>query len=357
MIRFLLVVLFSFCLAAQQMPPGPAGYTEARQYRVEGRLRLPASLESNLNSLVASEIAGLVVAYPVKEGDHVKKGRVLARLNQRDLELNLDAAKGQLEEAKARRQGAQRNFHRARALFDSKVFSQQQLDDTRYEFNAWQGRVVNLTAQIKRIQYDIQRSAIIAPFDGVVIKKRTQVGEWLHVGDPVVELLSLSELEVVADVPEQYYPTLRLGDPASVRFAAFAGRRFPGTISAIIPRANEEARTFPVKVRLRHGPARLGAGMIAQVELDGVGVSRGGSHLATVVPKDALVRKGTRLLVFLIGQDNTVKPVPVTTGVGVADWIEVIGSVRPGDRVVTRGNERLRPGQKVRGERVEYLLP
>jgi len=349
--------MFSLCLSGQQTPPSPVGYTEAREYHVESQLRLPGTVSSGVTSLVASEIAGLVVEYPVKEGDTVRKGQLLARVNQHSLKLELRAARAQLQEAEARRKLARRNFERAEELFTAKVFSQQQFDDARYEFNAWQGRVGNLEAEIERIEYDIQRSGITAPFDGVVVAKRTELGQWLGVGDPVVELLSLAALEVVVDVPEQYYPSVRIGGPARLTLDALPGRTLRGKVSAIIPRADEEARTFPVKVSLSAGTGRISVGMLAHVLLEGVSASGGRAHSATIIPKDGLYRQGDQLIVYRIGEDGTVEPVPVTTGAGAGAWIEVRGGISPGERVVTRGNERLRPGQRVRGEPVEYPLP
>ena len=81
------------------------------------------------------------------------------------------------------------------------------------------------------------------------------------------------------------------------------------------------------------------------------------SYQATVVPKDALIVRGERRFVYVLNAESTVDLVPVETGTGVGNWIEVQGPVQPGTKVVTRGNERLRPGQKVAGQPQEYALP
>ena len=77
MLRTLILIMMSASLLAQEMPPSPVGFTEARQHRVEGRLTLPGTVESNVVSLVASEIAGRVIEYPVKQGDRIEKGQVI----------------------------------------------------------------------------------------------------------------------------------------------------------------------------------------------------------------------------------------------------------------------------------------
>lgn len=356
-VRFTLPLVWLLPVCAAQPAATPVGFTEARQYRVHRRLSLPGSVEASLISRVASEIAGLVTEVPIREGERVRKGDLLAQLSGRSLELSLRAAQAQLEEAEARQKLAERNYERARELSASGVFSRQQLDDALYEFRAWQGRIDNLRAEIDRIRYEQERCSIRAPFDGIVISRHTEVGEWLKVGDPVAEVLSLEELDVVVNVPERYYRTVREGAPARLTLDAFPGSFVRGRVSAVIPRAEPQARTFPVRVRIRNEAGRIAAGMLAQVELDGVFETGEGPRLATIVPKDAVVREGAELRIYVLDGDGTAKAVPVSTGAAIGAWTEVNGAVAPGQKVITRGNERLRPGQRVAGERVDYPLP
>lgn len=336
----------------QTPPPSPVRYTEAREYPLKRAIVLPGSVESRVSSVVASEVAGLVRELVAREGDTVKQGEPLARLRTNTLELRLQAAQAQLKEAESRMKLAERNLTRARELFESKVFSQQQLDDATYEFNAWQGRVEALTAEIARIKLDLERCTVRAPFTGVVVRKRTDVGEWIGEGDPVVEMVSLEELEIRVDVPERYFRNLNLGAAALVTFESLPGVQVGGRISAVVPRADPQARTFPIKVRIPNREGHIGVGMLAQVSFPG-----GESYRATLVPKDAVVTRGEQKLIYVMNGDNTVTPVSIQTGAGVGAWVEVQGSVKAGQRVVTRGNERLRPGQVVQGQPINYELP
>ena len=348
----LLLTLTALAARAQQMPASPVRYTEARVIPVQRTIRLPGSVESRLESIVATEVAGLVEEKLVRDGDTVGKDQPLARLRTTALELRRDAAGAQLQEAEARRKQAERNLERARELLQAKVISQQDYDDRFYEFNAWKGRVDQLTAEIAQIDLALRQSTIRAPFAGVVTAERTEVGQWVDVGDPVVELLSLEELEVRLEVPERYFRNLNPGARAKVTLEAIPGLEVTGRVSAIIPRADPQARTFPLKVRIPNRGGRIGVGMLAQVAFPA-----GESYRATVVPKDAVIIRGEQKLVYLINGDNTVSAVNVETGTGVGSWIEVQGSVEPGQKVVTRGNERLQPGQRVEGEPITYELP
>jgi RND family efflux transporter MFP subunit len=168
----------------------------------------------------------------------------------------------------------------------------------------------------------------------------------------VSELASLHDLEIRVDVPERYFAELEKGAEASVRFEALQGYEVTGKIEAIVPSANPQARTFPLKVRIANPEARIGAGMLARVALPA-----GDAYRALVVPKDAVVVRGRDRMVYRLEDDDTVQLVPVETGAGVGSWVEIRAGLTPGARVVTRGNERLRPGQAVVGEVGEHGLP
>lgn len=340
--------------AAAQGPgePSPVGYTEAREAMLRPRFTLTGSVEARSASVVASEVSGLVVELAAREGDVVRRGQKLVQLRRRHLELERQRVEADLGEAKARLALAESNLERSRDLFDEQVVSRSALDDAISENAAWRGRVESLQAQLARVEDDLAQSAVTAPFPGVVVRELTQVGEWLSVGGEVAELLSLDDLEVVLEVPERSFASLEVGAPAEVTFEALPGVEVEGRIGAVIPRADPRTRTFPVKVRFGNPGRRVGVGMLARVSLP-----VGEPARSTVVPKDAVAELGEGSAVYVIGDDSTVRRVPVETGNATGVWIAVGGEIAPGDRVVTRGNERLRPGQPVRGEKVEYELP
>ncbi len=335
-----------------EMPPSPVRFTEAREHSVRQQVRLPGTVESRVTSVVASEVAGLVDDLLVREGDTVRKDQPLAQLRTTTLELRRQAAAASLQEAEARLKQSDRNLDRAKELLEEGIIARQEFDDRLYEHDAWIGRTEQLKAEIAQIDLALRQSTIRAPFAGTVTAERTEVGQWVDLGDPVVELLSLAELEIRVEVPEQYYRSLNPGARAAVTFESLPGLDVRGRISAIVPRADPQSRTFPLIVRIPNENGRIGVGMLAQVSFPA-----GESYRATVVPKDAVIRRGPQEFVYLINGDNSISMVPVQTGQGVGAWVEVQGSLHAGQKVVTRGNERLRPGQQVQGEPLEYQLP
>jgi len=337
---------------AAQPPASPVRYTEAVQRNVHRSIRLPGTVESRVSSVVAAEVAALVVAMEVEEGDAVAVDQPLARLRTISYDLQLRAAEGQLKEAQARLELADSKLGRARDLFNDEVISQDELDDAFSEFTAWEGRVDQYTAQIDSLKVALNRCVVRAPFAGVVTRKLTDVGQWMDTGGPVVEMVALDLLDVRVEAPERYYDELDRGVEARVAFESLPGVTVAGRVERVIPRADPQARSFPVKVRISNRDRRIGVGMLADVSLP-----VGETYDAVLVPKDAVVRQGNQEFVCRITADQTVEPVPVTAGQGLGVWIEAQGPLSAGDRVVTRGNERLRPGTPVQGEPLEYNLP
>lgn len=337
-----------------QGPPGkvPVQYTPAREHSLRQTLTLPGTVEAQTASVVASAVAGLVERFPGKEGTRVGKGQVLAKLRTTPLELRLAAQKAALQESEARLQQAESNLARAKELFAATVISRQQLDESQSEFNAWEGRAESLRAEIARIEDDIDRSTIRAPFGGVVVREHTEVGQWIDAGGPVVELVAMNAVEIRAEVPERYFAEIRNGSAVAVTLDSMPELQLKGRVISLIPQADPQSRTFPVKVRVRNPGGRIAVGMLAKVSFP-----TGEAYRATVVPKDAVVTRGPASFLFRVNGQNTVDEVPVETGSSSGNWIEVRGDVSSGDKIVTRGNERLMAGMPVEATLLEYRAP
>ncbi len=352
-VRFcLFCILVQSSLLAQSGQVGLVRVTPVRSHRIRPSIELPGTVESRLVSTVAGEVAGLVEDFPVREGQVVRVGDVLAQLRRVNLELRLRASEAQLREDEAREKLAERTLTRARDLFERGVFSQQQLDEALFEFDAWQGRIERLRAVMEQLKDNLERTTIRAPYHGVVVREITQLGEWLEEGGPVVELLSLEHLEVAVELPERYFGAVRPHTRARVYFEALPGLEVESVVRTIIPRADPQARTFPLKLSLEVKEGQIGVGMLARVVLP-----VGKIHVSRVVPKDAVVTQGQQQYVYLLTDDGSVRQTPVHTGIGVGSWVEVEGAIQSGQKVVTEGNERLRDGQAVIPEIQEYPFP
>lgn len=227
--------------------------------------------------------------------------------------------------------------------------------------------------ELLRLQDAIKEHTIRAPFAGYVTKEHTEVGQWIAKGGPVVEIVRLDRVRVEISVPEAYLAQVREDMKATITIGALPGELWEAAVSAIVPQADVRSRSFPVKIELQNRPGPGGvllkAGMFARVTLP-----VGSKANALLVPKDALVLGRGSPVVFVVDPmpasgpqagppskgspapggpptgpvpDGMVRRVPVELGTATEDLIEVRGPLKPGDRVVVEGNERMFPGQPV----------
>ncbi len=327
---------------SQGPPPALVETAAVISAPITEEISLVGSVRPIRDSLIASEVAGRVLQRPVENGDTVKKGAPLVVLDRSRLERDLAQAEAELKEVEARLDLARRQEARAQELHASDVLAPRFLDDAMTERKAQEGRKAQVEARIAAIKDDLERSIIRAPFAGVVTEIRTEVGQWLEMGDPVARLADFDTIEITMDLPERHYPHISRGDAAPATLDALPGLRLDGKVFALVPRAGSAARTYPVIVRAPNPGRQVGAGMLARVKLI---LSTSAETLQ--VPKDAIVREQSGDVVYRVDGD-TAQLVQVRTGRSNGNRIEVQGDLKAGDQVVVRGNERLAPGQKLR---------
>ena len=386
-------------LASAERPPAAVETAEVIVAEVADARSFVGTVTPSRRALVGNEFAGLVTEFLVEEGDRVDQGQELAKLRKTRVHARLLAARAdqamrtavltelkngsrpeakrearaRLDQATADLGLARWRLDAAKRLRETRTISMDELREAELAVRAGeekekeakaalelveagprqeridqaQAQLDAITAEVDRLEDEEKRHTIVAPFAGYVVKERTQVGQWLDVGDPVVEIAALDEVDVVIPVLEDFIGGLQKDTPVAVYLGAIPDQVFEGRIHRIVPQANSRARTFPVKIRfsnIRVGKrVRVKAGMFARVKL-----AVGEKAEALVVPKDALVLGGASPLVYRLDPEtSTVQPVPVQLGVAHEGFITVSGSLSVGMRVVVRGNERLRPGQKV----------
>jgi RND family efflux transporter MFP subunit len=338
----LAVFTCSYEAHSQAPPPSPVVVTKVTEQKIQRPVTLVGSTKPSKTSLIASEISGLVESFPVKEGDFVKKGDVLAIFETKPLEIRLNEGRAAKREAQARYELAQKNFKRFQELKNKGIVSVQQFQDAESEQKAWSAEISQLQAQIDRYEYDLDKARIVAPFSGYVTSERTEVGQWIDEGGAVVELIDIDTIEITVDAPERYVSQIKPEDKVEVNFDALPDVKLEGRVSSVVPQADKAARTFPVKIELDNKEHLIKSGMVARVSF-----LIGEPTLVKLVPKDAIVERNNLKFVVIVN-NGTAQPVPVNTGVAYKNLIEVIGPLNIGQPVVIRGNERLQPGQPVK---------
>ncbi len=333
--------------AKAKPPPAALVVTAAvEQGEIRPPLILVGTAEPRYTAEVACEVDGLVEQLTVRRGDRVHKGDLLAKQRTLPLKLRLQESRAQLREVLARIEKAQADVRRAERLFDQKFISEEQLQERRTDLDALGQRERRLRAAIRIVEDSLARMEIRAPFDGSIVAERTEVGQWLDAGDPVIVLSDLSVIHIMVPIPEQQIHRITRGGSVAVTIDALPGRALSGTISAIVPRADTGSRSFPVQVNVENRDGAILAGMLARVTFHPVTLAA-----ALVVPKDALVPQpeGGGYLVKVSNGTASWVQVKVLESYGDRYAVEPLNKdLAAGDRVIVRGNERVRPGQTVR---------
>ena len=327
-------------------PPAPVKVATVTLQTIAQSVMLVGTAEPRRRSLVASEISGLVASHPVDEGDEVRRGVLLVKLKTDTLELELKSAEAGSREARALHEQAEKQLARTETLHSEGLATLKQFQNDQADAQARGERLTQLETQLAQVRDQIEKSKVIAPFKGLVVKKFTEVGQWLKQGEPVVEIVDIDHMRIEVGVPEHFVGNLTVGESLRVTIDALPDLAAEGRIHSIVGQADPDARTFPVKIDVDNQSHKIKSGMTARVEF---AVSQAVDK--KTVPKDALVIRGGSYLVFVVttgDEGSTVAPVPVTTGIMTGGFVEIQGPVDVGQQVVIRGNERLRPGQSVR---------
>ena len=323
-------------------PPAPVRVAPVLQQEVKQTVTLVGTVEPWKRSVVASEVEGLVKAFPAEEGMAVKRGQLLASLRTDTLRIRFDSASALYREAAARYQRAKRDLNRIRVLFKRELVTQKDFDDALAEETALKERLSQLGADIRQVRDSLNKSKILAPFDGWITQEFTEVGQWVEEGGAVIEMVDLSRVQVEIPLPERYVSNVQTRDPVTATFDGLPAFEAQGRVFSLVAQADRNARTFPIKVEIPNPALAIKSGMVSRVTFQ-----VGRPHQGFMVPKDALVLRGGNEFVFQVN-GGTVEQIPVTAVLHVEDLVEITGQVQEGMTVVVEGNERLFPGQPVR---------
>lgn len=319
-------------------PPALVTVSEVREGMVDPVAEFVGTVYYPEVSEVSAEVGGTVVEVRFDEGDRVRKGEALVRLDRDLLEKTLESTRATREQNLADLEKARRDLARVEKLYREESIAEQVYDENRFRVKSLEKKSESLKADVERLEIELSKKTIRAPFAGVVIRKHVERGEWLSPGSPVATVARDDTMDVVVEVPGDVLPFVKKGGTVRVRTA---GEKIRGTVLAIIPRGDIPTRTFPVKIRVpnRHS---LIEGMAARVD-----IPSGKKQETLLVPRDALVSAMGQTVVYTV-VDAKAKMVPVTVtrymGKEVAVHTDGLGK---GMEVMVKGHERLRDGQPV----------
>jgi RND family efflux transporter MFP subunit len=282
------------------------------------------TVRAKLHAALEAKVIGRIETMRVAPGQSVKSGELLAQLDAREIQAQLD-------QALALREQAARDTERLRSLLAQNLVSRQEFEtvESRYRVSA---------ASATEAETMLGYTKIVAPFDGIVTRKLADVGHLAAPGRPLLELDDPQLLRLEADVPEALINRVQLGATLRVG-AASENSDIAGVVSEIAPVADPASRTFNVRLDL---PANAGlrAGQFARVAIP-IGETR-----SLRVPAPSVVRRGQMELVFVVVNQQAQLRL-VKTGKRIGDSVELVSGVSAGERIVVEGADRLRDGQPV----------
>lgn len=332
-------------------PPAPVEVAVAR----DGELIDEWVFVGEVRSLRSAELAlgagGEIVMIEVREGDRVEAGALLVEIDEREASARLSAAVSGKRESERELEQARREADRAAALGGG-ILPGEEIEQQASRAESLEARKLRLGAEISAAKADLSDHRLVAPFAGVVAARHADLGQWVDPGETVLELVATEAVEVLVDIRPELAAQVQSGGHATLRPAGGlrGGESQPedATVKAevlgVVPSLDPGTRTL--KVRLRPIEPRRWLLPGAPVDV-GFAVHHHAAGEQVIVPRDALVLGAvdTRVLVVV---DGAAKPIQVEVRATAGDEALVVGpGLAVGAVVVTRGNERLRPGQPV----------
>jgi RND family efflux transporter MFP subunit len=320
------------------MPPASVSVAKVIRGRIAPQSEFIATIFYQEISDTASEMSGLVGRVHFEEGQRVKKNQILVELGSEILRKRLQAATASFEQILSEIEIAGIDLKRRKKLFKKKSISKQSYDENRFRVIGLEKRAASLKAEVERLEIELEKKIIRAPFDGIVIKRNVDRGEWISEGETVAVIGKDDTIDIVAEIPERFIQYIKNGMQVSVTASS---SNFVGTVIAIVPKGDVATRTFPVKIRTPNKHALI-EGMSARVTLPTGEITQ-----TLIVPRDAVISKfGQNVVYAVVDSKSHMIPVQIVGYDGLSAGVES-QELAEGMFVVVEGNERLKDGQAV----------
>ena len=341
--------------------------TLAYPYQAVTALNATGYVVAQRKASIASKATGRLEWLGVQEGSRVKKGEVIARLENQDVSAardqsaaNVRVAQANIEQAKAELAEAQRQLERTEELLAQKFVSPSaydtavaRADKARAAVGSSQAALGAAEAGRRSAEVSVEQTVIRAPFDGVVLTKNANVGDTitpfssaLDTKGAVVTMADMGTLEVEADVSESNLQKVKVGQPCEIELDAIPDTRFQGQVSRLVPTVDRSKATVMTKISFRELDPRILPDMSAKVAFLTEELPAGQRMPSPAVNAAAVVERGGRTVAYVV-RDAKAYEVPVQTGRRLGDMVEVTSGLRAGDKVVLRPPQKLKDGAAV----------
>ena len=333
-LSFALVVFLPALSMAQS--PSPVSVDEARFDVFAASIWVSGTVISRNDARIGAEAEGRIT-WVAEVGERIEAGEPIAIVDDSGLRLELEDNRARLQSLVARQRFQVNELERLNRLAANNNAAVNQIDQSKAELDMTTQEIRRAEVAVAQVERRIALSHVAAPFSGVVAERLVEVGEFVVRGTEVARVVDVDNREIRASAPLAVSPHVREGLEVSVEVG---GRQSLSPVRRVIPVGDERSRMFEVRIEVTD-PSWV-VGSPARVALP-----NSDPRQLVAIPRDALVLRGSEMFVLRVTADNVVEKVQVDTGIGLGRMVEVIGNLSGGDRVVTRGAERLKPGQQV----------
>jgi RND family efflux transporter MFP subunit len=305
---------------------------------------LPADVQAFVQASIHARASGYLANWYVDIGDHVTNGQVLALIDTPELAEQFDQAKAQLDQAKASLDLAKITADRWNSLLKTASVSEQDAAEKQSAYILAQANVEAANANLKRL-YDLKSyDNVIAPFNGVITARNTDIGQLISSGSgpELFRMEQTDPLRVYVQVPQQYAYDVKPGQKASLTFIELPGRTFEGTITRTSESVDPTTRTLQVELLVPNPKGELFAGSYAQVRFNEKPETN-----TLAISDNAIIFRAQGTQVALLGPDNKVQLRDIKVGRDFGDVIEVLDGLSMGDRVINNPPDAISDGMTV----------
>jgi multidrug efflux system membrane fusion protein len=295
------------------------------------------------------KVAGTIQNIKVKMGDTLRKGALVASVDNTELQLQMEQAKTLLNNAIVQLGTAKSAYERTATLFESNNVSLQNYETAKSAYESAKASVKSHRQNLELAQRQLSYSRLIAPMEGIVTRVPVENNENIMPGQTIAEVNSGKDLEVIVGIPEGYIAQVKEGGSAMVRFTSLPDKEYAGTISEVSFAIDKNSSTYPVSILLEKPDTKIRPGMAADAVMKLADNSTG---MAMTVPSNTISEDQTGRFVYIVeitsGDTAIVHRRDVMTGTLVNDGIEIVDGLTDGELVVTAGISSLRDGMVVR---------
>lgn len=321
----------------------------------KGDLAAHLTVVGNLIGLQTVDVAprtnGRLMSVNVQLGDPVRRGQVLAKIEDREIveqvsqaEASQQVSKATIRQREADLKVAEVNFARSKNLFERQLLAKQALDDAESRYLAAEAQIdlskaqlMQAEARLQELKINLQNTNVTSPVDGFVGKRNVDPGAMVSQNTPIASVVDISKLKMVVNVVEKDIRLVTVGDSGDVDVDAYPGEKFHGRIARVAPVLDPATRTATMEIEIANADKRLKPGMYARVSLT-VEERKG----TLVAPKSAVVDFESKRGVWMPNEDNRARFVSVELGIEDAERIEIKSGLKEGDKIVTTGATAVR---------------